>query len=256
MYFLIITLSVLKGCQWAIVKAVNFVGTWRKCLCVHSVGSPLLLGLSLLLSKSATHACVAVFIKQVGRQQCSGFMCIITSAKFQPFVFLFTDFAGAVVGQSRLWRVGRYRQALPVLGWWDRHQPRRVVTAQAAPRQCRYSCLHPRLAWVWVCYKIYVIPVQDHFLFSHSWAKLFSLCCSLKWLKSVLDPIAPNMPIVGFQVQHQLVQLQENFAAMGLHCRRKINHQKGRLFQFASLNFLLQFQSCVAGTKEMLGTSS
>lgn len=68
-------MTVLEGCQWAAVKAVNFTGTWRKCLCVHRVGSLLSLGVSLLLFKLAIHAHVAVFHNQVRSQQCLCFVC-------------------------------------------------------------------------------------------------------------------------------------------------------------------------------------
>lgn len=37
-FFISILMNVLQGCQWASVGAVNFRGTWRKCLCVHRGG--------------------------------------------------------------------------------------------------------------------------------------------------------------------------------------------------------------------------
>lgn len=99
--------------------------------------------------------------------------------------------------------------------WLHRQHPDRAGT----------PAFHPSLAWVWVCYKIYVMPCHDYLLFSHSWAKLFSLCYSLKWLKSVWNQIT----VVGFQVQHQLVQHQDNFAAVDLHCRKKNQPTKGNI---------------------------
>lgn len=141
-------MNVLEGCQWATVKAVNFAGTWRKCLCVHSVGSPLSLGLSLLLSKSATHACVAVFHKQVGGQQCSGFMC---SWSLLPNSSSLFSSSPSAPWPWQVQRVGRYRQALPVL---------RGVRQAPAPVQkvcCDHTVcdtnFHPSLARVWACYK-------------------------------------------------------------------------------------------------------
>lgn len=142
-------MNVLQGCKWATRLAVNFTGTWRKCLYVHKVGSLLLLGLSLLLYKFVIHTCVPLFHKQAGRQQCSCFKCSWTLPPTSSFSFssLLTT-----AGWSRLYRAGRY-SAAHIAGHSDRHPPwvKSCATAQAALSQCKFFCLSSGFitqAWV------------------------------------------------------------------------------------------------------------
>lgn len=140
-------MTVLEGCQWAAVKAVNFTGTWRKCLCVHRVGSLLSLGVSLLLFKLAIHAHVAVFHNQVGRQQCLCFVCSWTlpsnsSSSFSSSPSLPWPWQVSLDGVGRAGRGNSAR----IASWWDRHQlhSRRCLTVQAALRLGKYSCFSSR----------------------------------------------------------------------------------------------------------------
>lgn len=149
--FINILMNVPQGCKWATRLAVNFTGTWRKCLCVHKVGSLLSLGLSLLLFKFVIHACVPLFHKQAGRQQCSCFKCSWTLPPTSSFSFssLLTT-----AGWSRLYGAGRWKPVLPILqaSQTDTHPgPKAVWLHRQHSADANFSALHLSLSHRFVC---------------------------------------------------------------------------------------------------------